>query len=734
MRYSKKYFIVMVLTSVLITVKTESLNAQAGAVRFIADGLPQLKKISTELNQNVLPLLALIKKIEESGSATTFKVAKIIKPQISVREADNLNSSIVVEARMNEEFEIIEERDKWYKIKTRDNREGWVAEEDVQLIVRPSGDAAGNLEKLSKQDASALLSQISRYKNIIEGLYADAVVLIKKMEEEYNSLSADNKKTVEPDYKTFLDYKEKIEKYHNYAIRYAKPYENFLISPGAPQPSKLAPGDRFKGTISADVGRSSYTNMNSNSTTSRRIALGGIYQIDKNTKLDFAVNHQNELIQTAFTNNTLDAGITRQFSDKMVLGANVNYNMYDDQVSDNNSFGLFRAGVNAILNPSRKANIFANAGFQSKNFKTTGNNDYEGILYVVGANLSPDSKNNIRIQIQGNKQSGEKDYLKFTQLSPQLIYTHKKTREKSFSFGLDYDILKYAETNNFNDYQKYKTDLRWRNKINDRLLSRTLNLTYKLYPNNSKQDYYRMGYVLEKRKGLLTGQKSSVSSLSYLVNIIANREDNLLKDYLDLRLDRSSVRPKGYSNMNILTRLWNNFEMIENDTSSFPDHYIDFYGEFGPYFRNISDGPVKVVSLKFGILMGGHLFFNFDEDYFKRNGNSVRTGIAASSNIKILKATLFLGGSYERSLILTKETTFDPISGNIAYGKDLFRKPSSFQFTVDFRQPVKNNLDIHFNLSTYDIRTDATFETSINPVEKKSNLRFSGGVLYRFAM
>ena len=116
MGYFKKYFTVMVLSSLLIMVKTESLNAQAGAVRFIADGLPQLKKISTELNQNVLPLLALIKKIEESGPATTFKVAKIIKPQISVREADNLNSSIVVEARMNEEFEIIEERDKWYNL------------------------------------------------------------------------------------------------------------------------------------------------------------------------------------------------------------------------------------------------------------------------------------------------------------------------------------------------------------------------------------------------------------------------------------------------------------------------------------------------------------------------------------------------------------------------------------------------------------------------------------------
>jgi len=714
--------------------KTGPTHAQAGSVKSISEALPQLKKLSTEINQNVLPLLALIKKVEESGSSTTFKIVKIIKPQIPVREADNSNASVLTEARMNEEFIIIEERDKWYKIRTLDNREGWVAEEDVQVIVKQGGDKTGNLEKFSKEEASALLSQIKRFKEKIEELYSEANNLFKNVEEEYGKLSEAEKKSIESDYKTFNDYKEKITKYYGYATRFTAPYEKLLLSPGGPEPSKVAAGDRFKGTISADLGRSTYQNMNSSSTTSRRLAFAGNYQIDKNTRLVLGLNHQNELIQTAFTNNNLNAGITRQFSEKVVLGADINYNNYNDQVSDNNSFGLLRAGLNARLNPSKKANVFVNTSYQSKNFKTPDNNDYQGITYVVGTNLSPDPANNVRIQVQGNSQTGEKDYLNFNQVSPQLTYTHKKGKEKSFSIGLDYDLIKFAATNNLSDYQKYKADFRWRNSLKDKLLSRNLNLTFKQFPNNPRQDYYRMGYVMERRTGSMRDSKSAVSSFSYLINVFAEREDNPQRDYLDLRWDRSGSKPKSFSTMNVLTRLWNNFDMFSNDTSAFPDHFIDFYSEFGPYFRNISEGIVKVDGLKIGFTMGGHLFFNFDEEYFNRNGNSVRGGIIASSNIKIYKGSLLLGGTYERSLVLSKQTTYDPLSGNIVYGDNIYRKPSSFQFNIDYRQPVGNNWDIHLNLRTYDVRTDATFDTSINPVEKKSSLRFSGGLVYKFAL
>ena len=449
----------------------------------------------------------------------------------------------------------------------------------------------------------------------------------------------------------------------------------------------------------------------------------GIYKVDKFTKVNFSFNHQNELIKLAFINNTVEAGISKQFADRLVLGSNISYNSYDDKVSDNKSFGLLRAKVDAVFTPARKASVFGNVTFQSKNFKGSVDNNYQAVLYTFGANLIPNSKKNIRFQIQGNKQFSEKDKLNFNQISPQIIYTLKKSQEKSFNLGLDCDLLKFAETNNFNDYQNFSANFRWQNNINKKGLSRNLSVTYKQYPNNSKKGYYMLGFIMEKRTGSVKDEKSSVSSFSSIINIMAQRENNILKDYLDLHWDRSKIRPKCYSNMNILTRLWNNYEMITGDISSLPDHFIDFFSEFGPYYRNITDGDVKIICLKIGFVVGGHLLFNFDEESFIRNGNSVRGGFAVSGNIKILKASLVLTGSYERSLIICIEN-----------GDNLFRKPSSFKFNFDYRQPIKNNWDMHFNLSTYDLRTVATSETRINPIVKKSSLCFSGGLVYRIVL
>ena len=189
MRHINKCFITGVFCFFVNILFLKEITAQNGSVRFISESLPQLKKISSEINQNVLPLLALIKKIEGTGTSETFKVAKIVKPQTSVKEADNANSMTIVNVRMNEEFAILEERDKWYRIKTLDNRAGWVLEEDVQVIVKQSNDVTRNLENFSKEEASALLSQISRYKSVIEELYTEAGPLIKEVDEEYGQFT-----------------------------------------------------------------------------------------------------------------------------------------------------------------------------------------------------------------------------------------------------------------------------------------------------------------------------------------------------------------------------------------------------------------------------------------------------------------------------------------------------------------------------------------------------------------
>jgi len=124
---------------------------------FITQSLPRLKQISTGLNQNVLPLLALIKEYEKSGKPTNVDLAKIIKPVVAVKETDNSNSLTVVEVRLNQEYIILDQRDKWYKIRTADNREGWLMEEDIQVISRPSPDATAVNAVISKQESFALV-------------------------------------------------------------------------------------------------------------------------------------------------------------------------------------------------------------------------------------------------------------------------------------------------------------------------------------------------------------------------------------------------------------------------------------------------------------------------------------------------------------------------------------------------------------------------------------------------
>jgi hypothetical protein len=729
-----KCFIILVLCLTLIIVNSTRISAQTRSSNLVSENLPPLKRIGTEINKNVLALLALIKEYEKNGPATTYKVARVLKPVSPVKETDNINSRTIVEVRQSDEFGIIDEHDKWYKIRTLDNREGWISEVDIQILKKQSPGTSINGQGASKHETAILLDQMTRFKNSIDELHSSAVIIIKKIEEEHNNLSDEKRKLVETDYQSFIGIKGKIEKYYSYATRFINPYESLLTTPDASKSDKSSSGERFKGTVSADVGKSSYQNMNSNSTTSTRLGLNGIYQIDKSASVNVGFSHQKELIQTAFTSNTFEAGFTKQFEDKLTFGSNFGYDNYNDKASDNNSFGHFSAGVNTVYTPSRNAKVFGNINYQSKNFKSSGDENYQGILYAFGTNLMLNSRNSFRFQIQGNKESSEKDFLNFSQVSPQFSYLLKKSTEKTFNVGLEYDLLKFALTNNYSDSKKYEADFQWRKNLKKITKSTDINLTYKQFPNNSKQDYLRLGSVFETRKGSYADERSSISSVSYLFTVITEREDNFLTDYLDIRWDKSKIRPKSYSITNIYVRLWNNFKRMPGDSITAPDHFIDFYGELGPSFRKKSDSNVTITSLKIGFVFGGHMFFNFDSDYFIRNGNSVRGGLTISSNLKIYKANLVLSGSYERSIILCKKTTYNPNSGNIKYGDNLFRKPSSVQFNIDYRQPVAASWDIHFNLSTYGIRTDATTESGINPIDKKSNLRFSGGLVYRFAL
>jgi hypothetical protein len=734
MNLHRKYCILSVLCSAFFTISPTNLLAQTQEVNFISSNTPKLSQTATELSQNVLAMLTLIKEYEKINQIASFKIARITKPVSLVKETDNVNASNVIEARMNEEFMITEERDKWYRIMTKDNREGWLPEGDIQIITKQPVDNGSNIKQNSKSESNAVLLQIARYRTKVEELYSAAGSLIKETEEKYNKLSNEDKLNLKVDYQLFNGYKEKIEKYRNYAVRYIQPYDKIIATSTISGPVVSNSGDRFKGIVSADLGTSRYNNVNSSSTTSRRLSFDGNYQIDKATNLNFLANHQNELIQSAFINNTIEAGITHQFADKFALGTNVGYNNYTDKTSDINSFGLTHAQVNAQFTPTNKIRFFGNVNVQSKKFNASGDNDYQGVALMLGTNLIQSSGNILKIQINSNNQTSKKNYLQFHQVTPQFSYTIKKSPERSVILGIDYDLLTFVVDNNVNDYQKFRFNFLTRNNSRNKGLTKKFDLIYKQYPNSPGQDYLRIGYTYESREGTASDKKTSVSSLSYILTLVTQRKNNFLKDYLDIRWDKSVTRPRSYSNSNICMKFWNNFEKMLNDTTAVPEHLMDFYSEFGPYFRNNSDGNVRITDLKAGLILGGHLYFRFNSNAFISNGNSARCGLALNTNIRVYNGTILLGGSYERSFILCKVANYNTTSGDITYGKNLLRKPSSIQFSIDYRQPISDNWDLHFNLNTYEIRTDATTETSINPVDKKSSLRVTGGLIYRFAI
>ena len=284
-----KYFPVLAFCLTFSLVNTAGINAQVSAANFISETLPDLKQISTDLNMNALALLAIIREFEKYGAANNSKVVRVIKPVSPVKETDNLNSRTILEARQNDEFVVTDERDKWYKIRTQDSREGWVAEEDIQMLNKQLPVNSYSNKSSYPQEASVLLDQMNRYKKSVDELYSRAIIIVKKTADGYNNLSKENKVNLDPDYRLFIGYKDRIEKSIGYVRRFSSPYESLLIATDTAKPVKVSSVKRFKETASGDVGRSSYENMNSNSTTSSRFGLNGIYKIDKSTRANIVL-------------------------------------------------------------------------------------------------------------------------------------------------------------------------------------------------------------------------------------------------------------------------------------------------------------------------------------------------------------------------------------------------------------------------------------------------------------
>ena len=126
MDYSRKYLTFLLICFLHFCFLSSYVYAQSPANSNISKNASQLKLISTEMNEQVLSLLALIKEYEKLSPAEPVEMAKIISPFAYINETDNENSLTIAVVRLNEEPPIIERHENWIRIKTENAREGWM--------------------------------------------------------------------------------------------------------------------------------------------------------------------------------------------------------------------------------------------------------------------------------------------------------------------------------------------------------------------------------------------------------------------------------------------------------------------------------------------------------------------------------------------------------------------------------------------------------------------------------
>lgn len=691
--------------------------------------IQELDNISGELRKNVLSLLTLIKELEKGDLISGSRIAKIIYPEASIREANTVGAKSIFTARYNEAFTILDKQDNWYQIRLQDGRLGWINEDAVQvIIVDKRADHRG--EKRNEVNDDELLLQMSVFYSDVENQYFSAKNVIKNIESIYNTFSSGDKFNYSNSYKNFIQIKAKIEKYHAYVNKYLQPYIGLFAGAKVKVDRKLTISEKkFTGKASAEFGTTIQNTTKNESGFAGNFDFSGLYRINRNTSVTGAIKYQEEIIRTPFASMGVEAGIKNNFKNHMGLNVNIGYDNYNDKIADVNDFNVARASLNLTVPFGRGSMLSGFIGHRTRNYKIANGNDFGSTRYQINAFFKSNPKLQANIYLRGNLQSSKVDYLNFDQLNPGIVITKRGDRGKSFSTLMDLNIYSYSGEAERSNFSRARLDFKWRRSKREKNRSSYLGFTGKEFPNNKRLNYVRGNLAFTSSKSNLAKGSSKTSAFRSIYTYYVTRDSTRLVDFMDLRYNILKQGRKWFINFNIFERLINTIgrDIDANNTS-------DMYLATGPVISNNKAATKNKFGLRIGPVLGAHALFGSDVNFWENNGTSLRIGLSLQSDMNIGKAFIRFMGAYERQFLVTNKYEIDNVSGELTLGEVVMRNPNSFQFDFDFRIPVLKAFDVQFNVNYYNILTDATEETSINPHDQNMRLRVVGGVAYRFML
>ena len=666
----------------------------------------ELRRLEGSIRQESIAFLGLIKNLQPQESDRTrtrsVDMVRVIADGCSARDRMDLQSNVIYRPRLNDEYELVEKNDGFFKVTLRDGRQGWLPGSCVQLFSATKSEAKIKYSGVGATRVKEYLDSASDLYFQIDKEKTEADLILKG----YQGGSA-----------AIDESAAKIQKYYDYAARF---YQQYLDGRAA-DTGKTAP---FLSQISAWAellfGSSSFgteyldKTVDKSSGGVRDLSLGGNVTINDASRVDFRVANKRDILETPFATTDVEASYSYRNARGLALRAGVALNSYADEKISLNDYSRTALNAGASLPLGGTALLNAEYSFLQNNFSRNQGNNYGDHRLSASARLRPNPGMEYVFQLRSSLESGKSDFYNFTNLEPSVSLTRSRVNSKLTLRAL-YESFRYPNL----DLRTYGRAVflltGTAKKDNGGSLGYDVEVTSKTYSGNTRQNYLQVrGRLQTARSGAVT---SSLTP-SFYTNLYTNESTN---SFTEFRVDWNNATAAFFGDVSTYFRLWHSpGQPVQGKTGVVKPYVLDVMGKLG----------IAVKSFRIGPSFGVHaLFSSEDKTFFKRDGNLVRIGGVAEGTISLPRGgSLNLNGSYEYGFVYNNEVSIDPNTGDVKEGDILLRSPTTFQLNSSVSFPLLEMLDITGRLNYYIINTAMTSKLSINPAIQNNRLTFLVGV------
>lgn len=676
------------------------------AAAALADDAAAMRDLESAARQKSLALLSVLKNMrpEFEQGASTVTMARIVSVASEVREARSLDSRVILNPNLNDEFEVIDRDDTRVRLDLGDGRTGWIDESHLQIFEQERTGEVLSFHGMDEQQlrryaivADELLAGIDEDREAADGILAEYAG---------DESEAGQLRSLRGAHQMIVEYQAYAHHFHDkYILGYDFSLEN-----------ERGFVDNLSAWAELLAGQSSFTTTTPNDETKvdgslRRLSIGGNLEINERSSARASASKKQEINQTKYETSTLAAGYSRDVGETSHLDLDADTYAYTD---DLDSFKDFRRTTLRAGSFQNRADRKLRLGYTNtaQRFKENDAEDFTS----HGLDATALWKRGPAATLEGRMlavfESSDVAYHDFMHLTPSLEYARRAGGRRT-SWQGRYEMFRYQDAD-LRSFGRASVSYDRSERDGPRSSRSTYALAHKNFPDNPPASYVQLRAAWSRNR---SGAESRRRSLSTYTNYYPDRSEN---GYTDLRIGLGSTVEGIERDVTVYSRLWH--QPGDPDDGTAKPYVADAFGKY-----LFSRG-----SLHFGPTAGVHVVAAKGSRVIKQDGNLFRLGALVEGRFSLpRRGSLTVNASYDYGFVYSDQIAIDAFTGDVTVDDTVQRHPTTFQANAIGSMPLNRNFSMTSRLTVYRIATDMDDEISANPVTNNDRFTLFVGVRYR---